>query len=433
MPQHRTMLAPTTQAQVSGHRFLLRRMHHGLVLGDARMIHDPLARRHRAAAFGSVLALLLVMGSGLLAVLDPHPSPGEDDPLLRASSGALYVRIGEEVHPAANLSSARLALGAAEDPVDISDEELGALRHGRPLGMSDAPGFIAPAAPPEETRTWAVCMRHGRISVELGRQPRSLEREAAVLLRDPSGPVPVDYLVTAQGRAALPPADSPEGVVVRRRLGAGIDTPIWDLSAPMITAMTEQEPVSFPESLPEVWRAGDEAWLSQPEGIHAITEEQAAMLTDMGAVNRTVPPAQVAARPEAPNTLRLPEHPMRFINPEDTDLCVMGPEGGVGYAEADRVPVTLPQPGWKSEGERGEIESRLAVAEIFSADLRGAIAVDTGAGYHVVTAHGVRHRLPSKETVDVLGLPEPIPGWWPVLAMLPEGTPLSEEEALRGL
>lgn len=39
---------PTTKAQVSGHKFLVRRLEHGLVFGDIRMIHDPLKRRRRA-------------------------------------------------------------------------------------------------------------------------------------------------------------------------------------------------------------------------------------------------------------------------------------------------------------------------------------------------------------------------------------------------
>lgn len=42
-----TML-PTTKAQVSGHKFLRRRVEHGVVTGDIRMIHDPLATRRRA-------------------------------------------------------------------------------------------------------------------------------------------------------------------------------------------------------------------------------------------------------------------------------------------------------------------------------------------------------------------------------------------------
>ncbi|MBC3186008.1 type VII secretion protein EccB [Corynebacterium sp. zg-331] len=431
MPHHRLVLAPTTQAQVSGHRFLLRRMHHALVLGDARMIHDPLAKRHRAATVGVVLAVLFLMGSGLLAVLDPHPIPGEDVALLRAASGELYVRLDGEVHPVSNLASARLILGTAAEPADIADEELGSLRHGRPLGLSDAPGFIAAANPPEEERTWAACLRGGRLSVELGRTPHALDGHEAVLLRETHGPVPMDYLVTAGGRAALPLGDTPEGVVVRRRLGIDATAPVWEPPAPLTAAIEESKAISFPHPLPEVWRVGAEAWASSPEGIHEVTEEQAAMLTDMGATQRNVSRAQAAARPQAPNLLNLPDHAVRLIDPANTDLCAVGAEGSVGRALPDSPRAILPERGWDSGGDRGEAESRLAVAEFFSADLRGAIAVDTGAGYHVVTAHGVRHRLPGRETVAVLGLPEPIPGWWPALRLLPEGAPLSEEEAMR--
>ena len=45
-------LLPTTRAQVSGHQFMRRRMEHGLIFGDIRMIHDPLARRRKAMMFG---------------------------------------------------------------------------------------------------------------------------------------------------------------------------------------------------------------------------------------------------------------------------------------------------------------------------------------------------------------------------------------------
>lgn len=431
MPHHRAILAPTTQAQVSGHRFLRRRMHHGLVLGDARMIHDPLAKRQRAAVFGTALTVLLMMGSGLLAALDPHPHPGAEAPLLRAGSGALYVRLGQEVHPVSNLASARLIVGEPVNPADIDDEALAALTHGRPVGLSDAPGLIAAEAPPEEKRTWSACVRDGKMSVELGRPAPVLEEDTALLVRDSSRAIPLEYLVTAAGRAELPPASTPAGVVVRRRLGVNASTPVWEAPEPLLTAMAEHEAIAFPQPLPEVWRTEEAAWLSRPEGVHEITEKQATMLIDMGASSRMVSPAQVAARPEAPHDLRLPERSMRFLNPAQTDLCVTGPGGGIGYAESDASGVTLPRPSWNRGGERGEIESRVAVAERFVAETRGAIAVDTGAGYHVVSPHGVRHRLPDEKAVEVLGLPEPIPGWWPVISLLPEGTPLSEEEALR--
>ena len=48
-------LLPTTKTQVSGHRFMRRRVEHGIVFGDVRMIHDPLSSRRRAMVFGMVV------------------------------------------------------------------------------------------------------------------------------------------------------------------------------------------------------------------------------------------------------------------------------------------------------------------------------------------------------------------------------------------
>lgn len=103
-------LAPTTKAQVSGHKFLVRRMQHALVLGDISMIHDPLASRRRALIFGAIAVVLIALGSGLLAWLRPDPNPG-DAQLLRSEQSQLYVRVEETLHPVANLASARLILG----------------------------------------------------------------------------------------------------------------------------------------------------------------------------------------------------------------------------------------------------------------------------------------------------------------------------------
>ena len=61
-------LLPTTRAQVSGHRFMRRRVEHGLIFGDIRMIHDPLASRQRATIF-SVVAVLLI------AAVELHAHP----------------------------------------------------------------------------------------------------------------------------------------------------------------------------------------------------------------------------------------------------------------------------------------------------------------------------------------------------------------------
>ena len=91
-------LLPTTKVQVSGHRFMRRRVEHGLIFGDVRMIHDPLASRRRATAFGTISVLLISGVMGLYAWMRPNPDPG-DAPILRAADGELYVRVDDMVHP----------------------------------------------------------------------------------------------------------------------------------------------------------------------------------------------------------------------------------------------------------------------------------------------------------------------------------------------
>ena len=97
------ILLPTSKAQVSGYKFLMRRAQHGVVLGDIRMIHDPLARRHRALYAGAAMATVLGLGAGAMAVLNPAINPGEA-PIVASESGALYVRIDATLHPVTNLA-----------------------------------------------------------------------------------------------------------------------------------------------------------------------------------------------------------------------------------------------------------------------------------------------------------------------------------------
>ena len=106
---------PTTPAQISGHRFLVRRVEHALVRADARMLHDPLRTRGRAVAVGAALLVLVIAGTVILGLLRPRDGAADADLVLVRDTGALHVRIDDRVHPVANLASARLVLSVVED------------------------------------------------------------------------------------------------------------------------------------------------------------------------------------------------------------------------------------------------------------------------------------------------------------------------------
>ncbi len=57
----------TTKVQVSGWRFLLRRVEHAIVRKDTRMFDDPLQFYSRAVSAGIIIAVLVCLGAALLA------------------------------------------------------------------------------------------------------------------------------------------------------------------------------------------------------------------------------------------------------------------------------------------------------------------------------------------------------------------------------
>lgn len=422
--------APTTRAQVSGHRFLSRRVRHGLVFGDIRMIHDPLARRRRAVLFGLVAAALCAGCAGLMALIDPAPDPG-DATVVRANSGALYVRVAGEAHPVANLASARLIAGSPEDPAEVSMEHLSQFRLGLPVGIADAPGVLA-TEPPAPGRHWHACVGDdAEVTVAYTARARPLPDGQGVLARIESGREMGDWLITPRGRWGLPEEDSAVGRAVRRRLGVDAATPVWYAPSDVVAAAPALGKVALPEPLPEVVVADGDYWARFEGTAVRLSQFQAAVLLDVGAQRVAGSPAtrrEVADLPEA-RPLVLPQQAPELVGPEDQVLCTG--LAGRAIATLDASDVNRdPAPGESLEG----VDVRVplphgGLARWFLGPQRGAFAVDTGAGVQVVTDSGTRHRLDAPETREVLGLPVPIEGWWPVLRLLPEGAGLSVEEA----
>ncbi|MFC8046807.1 type VII secretion protein EccB [Nocardia sp. NPDC057353] len=147
---------PTTRWQVSGYRFLVRRMEHALVRRDVRMLHDPMKSQSRAYAVGLVLALVVLAGCGVLALLRPQDKIGNNTILIGKESGGVYVVIGDTVHPALNLASARLAAGEAAKPAIVKESELGKKPRGQLIGIPGAPAALL-FDKKGTGRAWTVC------------------------------------------------------------------------------------------------------------------------------------------------------------------------------------------------------------------------------------------------------------------------------------
>ncbi|MFJ4658196.1 type VII secretion protein EccB [Nocardia sp. NPDC088792] len=147
---------PTTRWQVSGYRFLVRRMEHALVRRDVRMLHDPMRSQSRAFMAGLILACVALAGCGVLALLRPQDKLGSNKILLGKDTGAVYVVIDNVVHPALNLASARLAAGEAAKPATVKESELAKKPRGQLIGIPGAPASLN-FDNSGNGRAWTVC------------------------------------------------------------------------------------------------------------------------------------------------------------------------------------------------------------------------------------------------------------------------------------
>jgi type VII secretion protein EccB len=159
-PRSPAELAPpgggTTRTQISGYNFLVRRMEHAIVRRDVRMLFDPMRSQSRAFTVGIILAALGLAGMGVLALIHPQDKIGDNKILIGADSGQLYVVLGNTIHPALNLASARLALGAPDKPATINESQLAKHPLGQLIGIPGAPSSMPRSADGSGT-VWTVC------------------------------------------------------------------------------------------------------------------------------------------------------------------------------------------------------------------------------------------------------------------------------------
>lgn len=411
-------LLPTTRSQVSGHRFMRRRVEHGLIYGDIRMIHDPLASRRRSAILGVIAVALIAAGCGLFAWLRPNPDPGTAA-ILRATDGALYVRVGETVHPVTNLTSARLIAGAPEEPQRIGDERLAAMPRGVPVGLPTAPAMFAPAD--SEDEVWSACVGTGRnvrgITVTAGTPVKELNAGQGIVALYGGE----EWLLTTAGRAKLPAASDPASRVLRRTLGIDASTPRWDVGEAdgVLNAMRELPPIRLPDPLPEVLETETEAWILTPHGgIQQVTPTQREVLGEAGAKVSKTTASAIAAYPDAnpPMPLDIPEEAPQWLELGGAEVCA---------TETGRVATAAPHDAGGAVELSGD-----APAAWFRGLAAGAVAVDTGAGYQVISAQGQRHEVSNQELLSVIGAAhtENVP--WAIIRLLPAGPELNREAAL---
>jgi type VII secretion protein EccB len=455
---------PTTRLHVSGYRFLLRRLECALLGRDIRAVNEAIRAPALSLMAGSVLAIVALAGCAVLAALRPQPSSANAPIVMGKQSGALYVRVGETLHPVLNLASARLITRTNANPQPTPESELSRSKRGPLLGIPGAPQFLGEPLAEDELR-WTICdVDNGAApttTVIVGRAEGPLSHhlppEQTVLVEPDS--VGSTYLLY-QGRRAV--VNLAEPAVVRAlRLDGRVPMTV---STVLLNALPEVPPITAPRipgvggrgpaavhgfpvgSVLRMARAdGDEYYVVLRDGVQRVGQVAADLVrfADSQGARTAVSVAPDLIR-AAPTVTELPvsTFPERVPASWDaaaTTLCVSWAHTASGAAEISMLAGGLPIPPGQQPVLLSQADGRGAAidavylppgrsAYVRSTGLSGANA-DAGTRY-LITDTGVRFAIDDDEAARDLGLPNTtIPAPWQLLATLPSGPELSRAKA----
>src|SRR5215813_3239027 len=144
-----------TRHQVTGWRFVMRRIASGVALHDTRMLVDPLRTQTRAVVMGVLIVITALVGCFVFSLIRPNGSAANKPVLADRSTAALYVRLGDRLHPVLNLTSARLIVGRSVNPATVKSSELDKFPRGNLIGIPGAPERMVQST--SKDADWTVC------------------------------------------------------------------------------------------------------------------------------------------------------------------------------------------------------------------------------------------------------------------------------------
>jgi type VII secretion protein EccB len=454
----------TTKVQVSGWRFLLRRVEHAIVRRDTRMFDDPLQFYSRAVSLGIVIAVLVCLGAALLAYFKPLGKRGGDNLLVDRTTNQLYVVMPGtgQLHPVYNLTSARLVLGNAGTPNAVKSDELNRMAKGQPIGIPGAP-YATPVGPVAES-TWSLCDTVTKPesvapTVDTSVMVLPLTTDGSVGPIRPDQGVLVsyqnaDWLVTDTGRHAIDLSD--------RAVTSAVGIPVTARATPVSEGLFNALPNAGPWLLPEVPAAGapnsvglpvnlvigsvfqtvtdadDQKYVVLPDGVAKVNDTTAAALRATNSYGLISPPSVessgVARITEQVYSSPLPDEALQIQLREDAPTLCWSWEREPG----DQSPKTTVVIGRHLPISAGSMNTGID-------QIGGDATVFINGGQYVrlqspdpryceslyyIDPQGVRYGLPDEETAGTLGLSTPKTAPWQVVGLLVDGPVLSKQAAL---
>ena len=451
----------TTKVQVSGWRFLLRRLEHAIVRRDTRMFDDPLQFYGRSVIAGIVIAVLIGVGAGALALFKPQGKLGGGDLFADGTTYQVYLNLSGKLHPVFNLTSARLVLGRPADPAVVKPAELNQLPKGQWIGIPGAP-YSTPTS--GTSSAWAVCDTIANPSsanpvVQTSVISMPLVSDSSVNPIKPDEAVLAtfqeqEWVITPKGRHAIDRTN--------RALTSAVGIPVGATPVPVSDGLFNALPDAGPWQLPPVPNAGQpntlglppelvvgavfqmvtpsgtQYYVVLPDSVATVNATTAAALRATDSFGLAVPPSLepsiVVPLPDGTFASPLPDDPVTVLARQDEPTVCWTWERQPGV-QAPRTAILT--------GRRLPIASGAATSGISQIQGTATVYIDGGKfitlqspdprfgeALYYIDPQGVRFGVPDEKTAGSLGLTAPKMAPWEVVRLLVDGPVLSQEAAL---
>jgi type VII secretion protein EccB len=470
-----------TRHQVTGWRFVMRRIASGVALHDTRMLVDPLRTQTRAVLMGALILVTTLVGCFVFSLIRPNGSAANNPILADRSTAALYVRVGDRLHPVLNLASARLISGRPVNPTTVKGSELDRFPRGNLIGIPGAPERMVQNT--SKDADWTVCDAAtgpaAGVTVIAGTPDSSGARAAAlgeghaVLARSGTG----SWLLWDGRRSRIDLADRaitsalglPSDIPAPRPIAVGLFNAIPEAPALTPPAIPDAgSPARFGLPLPAPVGAvvvahaleanSDNSLLYyavMPDGLQPISPVLAAVLRNANSYGLDQPPRlgadQVARLPVSRvlDTSRYPDRRITLVDAaRDPVTCAhwSKPDGASTNSLTLLSGSALPVPeSVQTEdlvgGGTGGVATRVAMAPgtgYFTQTVGQNAASPAAGSLFWISDTGVRYGIDNEggatghaKTAEVLGLsPPPTPIPWSALSLFAPGPTLSRADAL---
>lgn len=477
-----------TRHQVTGWRFVMRRIASGIALHDTRMLVDPLRTQSRAVLMGVLLLVTGLLGCFVFSLIRPNGQVGNNTVLADRSTAALYVRVGDQLHPVLNLTSARLIAGQPVNPTTVKSAELDRFPRGNLIGIPGAPERMVQTT--SRDAAWTVCdgvsgqpgrgARSTGVTVIAGQPVSDGARAAAIsagqviLVDAASSGGNGTWLLWDGKRSRIDLADH----AVTNALGLGTDVPA---PRPVAAGLFNAIPESPPLAAPLIPNAGVPAGFAVPapiggvvvsyavdrsaadtvtyyavlpDGLQPISPVLAAILRNTNSYGLQQPPRlgadDIAKLPVSRmlDSARYPGQPVTLVNADSSPItCAFWskPAGAATSSLSLLAGSALPVRDGLHTVELVGGGARVALAPgtgYFTQTVGGGAAAPATGSLFWVSDTGVRYGIDNEsdgrsgatgrsKTVEALGLAAPPLGIpWSILSLFAPGPTLSRADAL---